>query len=441
MSVLALSEPLELAEGPDDGAIDDATLIVDGDASEMAVGRSLVLSGVSTDGEQVSEVVTLDSVSTSGGRSTLVLLDPPANKYERASAVVFGNIAHATHGESVHQILGNGDARMPFQAFGLAQPPLTFVPDDNPRGAASSLTVQVAGVTWREAATTHRSGRADRLFTTRDEAGGSVSVVFGDGRRGERLPTGSYNIRASYRKGIGAEGNVKSDAVSQALDRPLGLKAVTNPVPATGGVDREREDQARTSIPLPVRTLGRAVSVQDYADFALAFTGIAKAVAVMLPLQDGRGIVVSVADKDGLEPPQTTRQHLADALAEAGDPYVAVKVLAAQSASFRIAMTVTVDPDRTPAEVKAVVEAALRAAYSPAAREIGQPVFASAVHATAASVPGVLGVDLNRLYRTATPTLEQRLLAVQSHATGATAVGVELLGLFTGPFDELKAIQ
>ena len=60
-----------------------------------------------------------------------------------------------------------------------------------------------------------------------------------------------------------------------------GSKGVENPAPASGGVDPETEDAARRSIPLGVRTLGRAVSLLDYEDYALAFTGVVKANATV----------------------------------------------------------------------------------------------------------------------------------------------------------------
>ena len=72
------------------------------------------------------------------------------------------------------------------------------------------------------------------------------------------------------------------------MTRPLGLKSVSNPVAAQGGTDPEPADQARRTMPLGTRTLGRAVSLLDYEDFALAFTGIAKAQAQVLQLPPGR---------------------------------------------------------------------------------------------------------------------------------------------------------
>ena len=143
-----------------------------------------------------------------------------------------------------------------------------------PSGAAAALEVRVNDVRWDEAPTLFDATPSDRAYVVRTDEQGKTYVQFGDGERGARLPSGANNVRAKYRKGIGAGGNVKAGALAQLIDRPLGVKGVTNPEQAGGGVDPESEDAARASIPLGVRTLGRAVSLLDYEDFARAFSGV-----------------------------------------------------------------------------------------------------------------------------------------------------------------------
>ena len=64
---------------------------------------------------------------------------------------------------------------------------------------------------------------------------GATSVVFGDGKQGARLPTGVENVTVVYRSGMGQGGNVGEESLTTLLDRPLGLKEVNNPLPASGG--------------------------------------------------------------------------------------------------------------------------------------------------------------------------------------------------------------
>lgn len=437
VTVLAVNDPLTLAEAPypPDATLSSAILLVDGDAGAMVAGRTIMLSGHTADGAR-ADVLTVESATAAGGRTTFVVTAAPAATYLRAGAVVFGNIARSTHGETVQQILGDGDGRARFPSFPLRFAPLTYVPADNPAGASSSLVVRVNDAAWTERVSLLGATPADRAYVTRTEADGTVTVSFGDGVRGARLPTGSHNVRATYRQGLGAAGNVKPLALSQPLDRPLGLKAVTNPAAATGGVDPEAAPHARVSMPLPVRTLGRAVSLLDYEDFALAFTGISRASAVVHTLRTGRTILVSVAGPDGTAAPLDTVARLKKALVDEGDPQVRVVVLPARTASFRLALKLRVDPDREKKLVFAAVESALRSTYAREVRQLGAPVHRSAVIATAAAVVGVHAVDLDRLYRGSTPSLEERLVADPAHAdANGQPVAAELLAIADGPFD------
>ena len=435
VTVYAVADPVELAEAPDDSLVSETAVVVDGDASAMPAGRRLVLAGRTSGGLAQADVVTLDSAAAlPSGRTELRFTTAPPQPLVRAGAVVFGNVARATHGETVTQLLGSGDARRAFASFPLTQGPLTHVRGDGPRGTESTLEVRVDGVRWAEVASPYTAGPEDRVFTTRDEPDatvGPLSVVLGDGIRGARPSSGSHNLRATYRKGLGVDGNVGADTLTQAVDRPLGLKGVTNPAAAGGGVDPEPESHARASIPLPVRTLGRAVSLLDYADFARAYTGIGQASAVVLPLRAGRTVVVSVVDTDHRPPAPVVLDLLAGELRRSGDPHVLVEVVAARSATFRLSLSVRVHPDHASSDVLAAVGSRLREGYGPAARGLGEPVHRSAVVATAAGVPGVVAIDLDVLAR-GPSGLALRLLADPARVQdgpGGTTLGVELLSL------------
>jgi predicted phage baseplate assembly protein len=226
---------------------------------------------------------------------------------------------------------------------------------------------------------------------------------------------------------------VAAGSLSQLLDRPLGVKGVANPNAAAGGVDPQGPDSARAAIPIGARTLGRAVSVDDYADYALAFTGITKARADVLTLGSGRSIVVTVAGIDAAPPPGSTITDLAAALSEHGDPYVPIVVLGFVAVTFQLTATVGIAVDRVAADVLTAVQGALSTAFDFEQRSIGEPVFRSEVITTMQQVPGVLGVDLTQLNRDDEPvSLDARLIAAPAtvNAAGA-AIAAELITIAT----------
>lgn len=454
VTVFGVSEPLELTEPPDFSAVTGDELVVDGDATAMKPGRVVCVSTPALEGMAEVAIVLAtepEGVAPSGTpRTRLRLQANLARSYDRSGTVVLGNVVTATHGETVHEILGSGDARRPFQTFALTQGPVTFVQAANADGAASSLRVGVDGIEWPEARNHYGAEPTDRSFTHARSAEPNPAtglpydlVAFGDGVHGARVTTGSHNVRATYRKGLGAVGNLAANRLAQPLDRPLGVRAATNPVPATGGADPETPGVARVSMPASVRTLGRAVSLEDYADFALTFSGISRANARVLPLRSGRTVVVSVCGPDAGAAATSTISHLQLALAGLGDPLVAVRVVAADIVHVRLDLAVGIHPAYDQAAVLEGVRAALHSTFEHAARELARPLAASRVIATAAGVAGVTAVDLNRLYRADShrPVLNQRLLASTARVTpDGSPLGAELLGLAPDSIDRLAVL-
>ena len=99
-------------------------------------------------------------------RTTLQLASPLAYVYDRATVRINANVAAATHGESVKELLGSGDATIPYQSFTLRQPPLTYVSADTPSGSASTLKVYVNDVLWQEAPFFYGHGANEHIYVT-----------------------------------------------------------------------------------------------------------------------------------------------------------------------------------------------------------------------------------------------------------------------------------
>jgi hypothetical protein len=448
-SVYARPELLALAEYPvlEPVAGDQVPAAMGADG--LLKGRRLIVRGTPDGGSgEVSVQATLVAAHAEGaGRATLEIAPPLAAPLRRDSVVVYANVAPSSHGESVSQILGSGAGDQSFQRFELKQLPLTYRAAPGESGSVAELKTLVGDIAWEERPTLYGASPTDRAYTLKVDEQGRTFIAFGDGLRGARLPSGTNNVVAKYRKGLGADGNVAADTLTQLMTRPLGLKSVSNPLAAEGGTDAERADEARYTIPTTTRTLGRAVSVLDYQDFALAFTGIAKAVAQVLNLSAGRTVAITLAPPEGgsLTPASPVWTNLLAALKAGGDPHVPVTLLPYLASTFHIGIRVKCAGDRESATVLAAVEAALRAHFSFEARALGQPVHQSEVIAVAQAVPGVVAVQLTQLYGGTNPspqvqatTLQPRLLATRMHVVGGGAQAAELLTLHPDPLAVLE---
>ena len=409
----------------------------------VAQGRQIELAARTKDNPTVSEIAfiatTSDAVLHDRDHTQLKLQAPIAHVYERGTLRINANVAPATHGETVEAILGDGDGSVANQSFTLNQAPLTFVSTNTPSGRASTLEVRVTDVLWTEIPALYQEPPDARLYETRQNDGAVTTVQFGDGQEGARLPSGSTNVRARYRKGLGVAGNVAAGKLTTLLSRPLGLSEATNPAPATGGEDAEILARARDNAPLTTLTLERAVSIADYANLARAFAGIDKAHALWIPAGPARGVFLTIAGVGGADVPQTsdTFTNLSDALSTYGDPLVSLRMVNYVDARFRCRLSVKILAAFEVDPVLQAVEAALRDHFGFASRQFGQTVSVDEVAAVAQAVRGVEAVHVTALYRAGqAPDMVPRLFATLPVAslTGIPQPA-ELLTLSDGPLE------
>ncbi|HEX8777158.1 MAG TPA: putative baseplate assembly protein [Rhodanobacter sp.] len=399
---------------------DDAThLTLSGAVDGLKPGRWAIVQGQradvpGTDAVNAAELVMIAAVEQGTDanlpgdtvHSTLVFANQGlAYAYRRDTVTVCANVVLATHGETRNEVLGSGSGATSMQAFVLKQSPLTYVSAATVDGVQSTLTVFVNGMQWHETRNLAFAGAADRAFATSADDTGKTTVQFGDGSHGSRLPTGVENVVASYRNGIGAPGNVDARQISLLATKPLGVKAVLNPLRASGGADAETRDQARGNVPLAVLALDRLVSVPDYADFARTFGGVGKAVSIKL----GNRVQVSVAGAGDapVDPTSDLYRNLLQALRQYGDPGLAVGLDVRELLALTLSAKVGLAPDYTWESVEPVLRAVLLDAFGFERRALAQNVYVSEIVACMQAVRGVAWVDIDAFDQAG----EQRILA------------------------------
>jgi hypothetical protein len=373
----------------------------------LAPGQSVSLTGIRADASGVSnsEILTLRDIEHDGGVTTLKFVAGLQFSYVRSTVAINANVTLGTHGATVQEVLGNGDASQANQSFVLKRPPLTYVSAPTPSGVESTLLVRVNDLEWTESPTLFGLGPSDENYIVRLADDATPTVTFGD--PAERLRTGQQNVKATYRTGIGVAGNVGAGSLSILQSRPPGLRAVTNPLSSSGGADPQDLSHARVNAPLTVLTLDRIVSLDDYENFTQAFAGIGKAQAVALWSGEMRllAITAAMANGDPLAQSAPLYQSLVQAINLAHDPVGQFLVLGYQSLVFNLTAAVLIDSPRYESTlVLAQVASRLSTAFSFENRSFAQAVTAAEIVTLIQSVPGVIATDLTQLYLTTDPT-------------------------------------
>jgi hypothetical protein len=318
--------------------------------------------------------------------------------HDTATAVLLGNAAASSHGETVRdEALGGGDASVTFPRFGLKKKPLTYLPGKGPDGLVASLEVRIAGLRWREVAGLYGQPPDAAVYEVRTAEDGASVIQFGDGVAGAVPPTGRANVTATYRVGAGLAGRVAANALTTLLAKPTGLAAATNPIAAEGGADPETLAMARESAPRTVRTFGRAVSLRDFEDLVTASGEIAKAYATFVWDGLDRAIHLTIAGQGGALLSDQARRDLGEILKASRDPNHRLLIANHVKVFVELEAGVAVHPDYDRDLVLGQVRAAVLAALSFDTLRLGQPLHLSDLVRIMQDVPGVVFVDVDRL--------------------------------------------
>lgn len=244
------------------------------------------------------------------------------------------------------------------------------------------------------------SGPGDTNFVVEIDTNGAARLRFGDNTNGE-FPESGTTFTAAYRIGNGTAGNVGADSLIYFAGDPR-IQSCTNPLPASGGVDPETNDQICRRAPQAFMTQERAVNMTDYENVAESNPQVEQAVAELR--WTGSWYTVFIA----AEP--VNAGNLTPALQKALTKTVNRYRLAGQDIQLEspqyvpleIELTVCVDPDYFQADVKQALLLALGSGMQPNGQPgyfnpdnfaFGQTVYLSPIYVAARQVAGVTTVQ------------------------------------------------
>ncbi|NEO98500.1 MAG: putative baseplate assembly protein, partial [Symploca sp. SIO2E9] len=358
----------------------------------------------------ISEVASLKEVTHRQQRTTIKIETPLVNTYDRTTVTINANVALVTHGETVSdEVLGGGDGSKSNHEFLLKNKPLTYVSAKTASGSQSTLSVRVDGLLWEEVTSLEESKSRQQCYMTRIDDDGKTRIIFGNGYKGARPTTGEENITATYRTGIGPDGEVAANTITLVQSAPLGVVEVTNPQAATGASAPETREEARQNAPRQTLSLDRIISLRDYEHYIGSFSGIGKVLAAQLPTTQGYGIVqATIAGRNGalVKSDSNLYEQIKKAVEEVRDPTLSLSGGPAsqfsldncQSLLFNIKANLWINRQYVADTVFRDVKKGLKEAFVFERRAFAQDVTAAEILQLIQSIPGVDGVDLDALY-------------------------------------------
>lgn len=267
-----------------------------------------------------------------------------------------------------------------------------------------SMSLQIGGETWVLVDTFAKSKPTDKHFMVSVDESLSPYIMFGDGTFGKKPAAGAKITNVVFYLTNGTQGNVKNNTITSVpsvISSSITDATVSNAYDAGGGSNYENFTMLKEHIPLSVKTLGVAITKEDFESLAMLVDGVNKAKA---DYECGRKLTVYISPDGGAVASSELINRVYNLLSQRAPMTTWLKVKSAGKVQIILEMEVTGKKSYKTAEIQTQILTALYNAYSPEQAQIGGSVRLSDIYALIDNLSTVDYLHLTKFYIKPWPT-------------------------------------
>lgn len=267
-----------------------------------------------------------------------------------------------------------------------------------------SMSLQIGGETWVLVDTFAKSKPTDKHFMVSVDEALNPYIMFGDGTFGKKPAAGAKITNVVFYLTNGTQGNVKSNTITSVpsvISSSITDATVSNAYDAGGGSNYENFTMLKEHIPLSVKTLGVAITKEDFESLAMLVDGVNKAKA---DYECGRKLTIYISPDGGAVASSELINRVYNLLSQRAPMTTWLKVKSAGKVQIILEMDVTGKKSYKTAEIQTQILTALYKAYSPEQAQIGGSVRVSDIYALIDNLSTVDYLHLTKFYIKPWPT-------------------------------------
>lgn len=267
-----------------------------------------------------------------------------------------------------------------------------------------SMSLQLGGETWVLVDTFAKSKPTDKHFMVSVDEALNPYIMFGDGTFGKKPAAGAKITNVVFYLTNGTQGNVKSNTITSVpsvISSSITDATVSNAYDAGGGSNYENFTMLKEHIPLSVKTLGVAITKEDFESLAMLVDGVNKAKA---DYECGRKLTIYISPDGGAVASSELINRVYNLLSQRAPMTTWLKVKSAGKVQIILEMDVTGKKSYKTAEIQTQILTALYNAYSPEQAQIGGSVRVSDIYALIDNLSTVDYLHLTKFYIKPWPT-------------------------------------
>ena len=261
-----------------------------------------------------------------------------------------------------------------------------------------TMAMEIGSETWVLVKTFAYSKPTDRHFMVQNTEDDIPVIIFGDGIFGMKPVPGSIITVVSCYITNGSDGNVLAGSITDVptiISSAVSDATISNVNAAGGGSNYEDFNMLKEHIPLSVRTLGVAVTKQDFIDYAMQVDGVSKA---KMEYECGRKMTLYISPDNAAVASSELCNRVLNHLKKFVPLTTWLKVKSAGKAKIILEMDVTGKPSFKSDDIKDQVLQALYDKYSPDHSSIGGSVRISDIYALIDNLSMVDYLHITKFY-------------------------------------------
>lgn len=291
-----------------------------------------------------------------------------------------------------------------------------------------SMLLYIGGEPWTLVTTFAYASAIDRVYKVEVDENLKPYIIFGDGRFGMK-PDLNKQVEGSYYLTYGESGNVSANSFTTVptylTDYEADIQVVNNSA-ASGGSNYETFDMLKEHIPLSVKTLGVAITKEDYEAIVKLIPGVDKAYVNYIC---GRYVDIYISPDNGGEASQALVDEVSNVITRHKVITTSVSVKSTHGCLIYIVAEITGRKSFSKNDIEDQVKQALIGAYNYNTSDINKVVRLSDIYALIDNQNMVDYVSLKKLYLLPYP--QPRILESSSENVPALNITSYILNSYT----------
>lgn len=260
-----------------------------------------------------------------------------------------------------------------------------------------SMNLVIGGETWELVDTFAYSDADSKVYKVELDDSNSPYVTFGNGRFGMKPATGS-SITGTYYVTLGSVGNVPANnitSVPAVVSSAVSNAVATNTHASVGGTNYEDFAMLKEHVPLSIKTLGVAITEEDYRDITMLTPGVDK---VYVDYICGKFIDIYITPDGGGIAPQALLDEAYQQILKRKIITTYIQVFAAGVSSIYLDIDVTGRTSFRSNDIHNQIVNALMTAYNYNTSDVGRAIRISDLYALIDNLSMVDYLKINNLF-------------------------------------------